>query len=400
MALKNTNNTYGTITRFFHWVSAALIATLIAVGLFMSDMAYSPEKLEIYALHKSFGLLVLFLLIGRLVWRLISVQPQALGTHKRWETILAKIVHVFFYAALAAIPLSGWLMSSAEEFPVPFFGLQMPDLVEKNEALFDFMKETHEILAFALLGVLALHIAGAFKHHILDRDETLIRMASTIKIIPVILLVIAGGFYLTVGYLVLKGTKSQSQIANISSVKSITSPQPVSQKSWTILHDQSSLTFEAQMYRTPFTGTFGNFDGTILFDPNDLQNAKADIRIDMSSVTSGNADRDSQILTADWFDIEHFPDARFQSLRFEALGDDRYIVIGTLTIRDVGLPVTLPFTLTTRINNQGREIAEMSGKIELNRLDFGIGQGEWSNDKTVATSVIVNVSLTTQKTGQ
>ena len=393
MQIKNTQTEYGLIARIFHWGMAALIAVLVLVGLFMTDMAYSPEKLELYALHKSFGLLVLFLILGRRIWRFASPSPRPLGTHQNWEKALAKIVHVFFYLALAALPLSGWLMSSAGEFPVPFFGLQMPDLTGKNEALFDVMKAVHGSLALILLAVLALHIAGAFKHHMMDRDETLTRMASGLKPVPVLLLTVAGVFFVVAGSLWLKGQGTPVQETAASSFQP-GNPDHLSDKGWVIVPEKSSLAFEAQMYGTAFTGAFHDFGGTILFDPDNLKAAKADIRMDMSSVVTGNKDRDSQILTADWFDVETFPEARFESLRFEAAGEGRYIVIGTLTIRDVSLPVSLPFTLTIQKDSEGRDLAEMEGTLTLNRLDFGIGQGEWQDTKTVADRVSIKVSLT------
>ena len=110
-------NRYGLGAKFFHWSIALLIFGLILVGFYMKGLPYSPDKLQIYGLHKSFGLMVLWLASVRIVWRQFVKPPLALDTHKNWEKILAKITHIFLYIAMIGMPLTGWLMSSAGEYP-------------------------------------------------------------------------------------------------------------------------------------------------------------------------------------------------------------------------------------------------------------------------------------------
>ena len=121
MSLTNTDEEYGAVARLLHWATAFLIFGLIPVGLYMTSMAYGPEKLEIYVLHKSFGFLALFIVIARLAWRVLSIPPEHLMTHAGWERTLAGMTHAFLYLAVIGMPMSGWLMSSAGEYPVPFF---------------------------------------------------------------------------------------------------------------------------------------------------------------------------------------------------------------------------------------------------------------------------------------
>ncbi|HPF79071.1 MAG TPA: cytochrome b/b6 domain-containing protein, partial [Alphaproteobacteria bacterium] len=94
MLLKNTKETYGLIAKAFHWPTAIIIMALILVGLYMGSMENGPDKLQVYMLHKSFGILVLWLVGLRIVWRLINTQPAALPNHKPWERILAKLAHL------------------------------------------------------------------------------------------------------------------------------------------------------------------------------------------------------------------------------------------------------------------------------------------------------------------
>lgn len=177
MTLKNTAESYGAVAKGFHWVIAVLIIGLLAVGLYMSDLPPDPFKFQLYGMHKAFGITVLGLAVLRLLWRFSAVVPASLPHHAQWEKFLARAAHYALYALMIAIPLSGWAMSSAGGHPVSFFGLfEIPPLVGKNPELGHDLAELHETLAWTLMGVLALHIAGAIKHHFVDKDETLRRM--------------------------------------------------------------------------------------------------------------------------------------------------------------------------------------------------------------------------------
>ena len=177
MCLKNTAERFGFVAQGFHWVIGLLIIGMLALGFYMADLEPGPEMLKLYGLHKSFGALVLMLVILRIIWRLMNVTPSPLAGHARWEVVLAKSVQGILYLAMLSMPLSGWLLSSSAGYPVSFFGLfDLPALVGKSKPLHDLAEEIHEITAFVLIGALTLHIAGALKHHIIDRDETIARM--------------------------------------------------------------------------------------------------------------------------------------------------------------------------------------------------------------------------------
>lgn len=173
---KNTSETYGLIAKMFHWLMALLIIGMLALGLYMEELPPSPDKYAIYGLHKSFGLLVLWLVGARIIWRLSNKQPKPQETHQKWERILAKIVHLLLYIAMIGMPLTGWMMSSFGGHDVAFFGIKMPALSAENKDISKIMNEIHSILAFTLMGIIGLHFVGALKHHFIDKDETLKRM--------------------------------------------------------------------------------------------------------------------------------------------------------------------------------------------------------------------------------
>jgi len=397
MPLSNTDDRYGGIARGFHWLTAILIFGMIPAGLYMVDMAYSPEKLQIYGLHKSVGLLIMILACARIVWRFFSLPPEAMDTHATWECFLAKGVHAFLYLAMIGMPVTGWLMSSAGEFPVTFFGLPVPALTGRNPDLYLAMRTAHGVFAFTLIGAIGLHAAGALKHHLIDRDSTLVRMAgrqarwAVLVIIPVLTLFFAG-----VGWLTLTGEHPPEDAAPVVA-EAEEEKTPLAPHEWRIVKGQSEIAFEAVMNGESFTGTFGEFGGTIVFDPENLQNAKATITIGMNSAKTGSPERDTQIAGAEWFYAESFPDAQFDTIAFERGAENSYVAIGNLTLRGVTLPVTLPFTLSIADEAGGRRVASMKGMATLDRTSFGIGQGQWADPKAVAHTVRVAVSVTAEQ---
>jgi cytochrome b561 len=176
MLIKNTEHRFGLIAILLHWIMAIIIIGMLILGLYMADLPISAEKLKYYGWHKEFGILVLMLAIVRLTWRLSNVTPSLLNL-QTWERLLARAAHYAFYFFMFALPISGWLLTSAANVPPSFFGLfTLPSLVSASETQRLFFTEIHEWLAFALIGTFCLHVAGALKHFIIDRDDTLQRM--------------------------------------------------------------------------------------------------------------------------------------------------------------------------------------------------------------------------------
>lgn len=398
MSLVNTEEEYGLVAKIFHWVIAVLIIGLLPVGLGMGALPNEPFKFQIYAMHKSFGLLVFFLGLGRIIWRFVSPPPEHLESHAKWEVTLASAAHFWLYVCIIGMPLSGWLMSNAGEFPVPFFGLQMPALIGKNEALGDLFYEVHEILAYTLLFVLALHAAGALKHHVIDKDETLKRMTfaqAGIGLTVLIVVILGASYFLSAGVILREFMNPESEEAEQAESAQQISPSTVvpdtanlPKDGWAIIPGISKLQFTGVLYNAPFTGDFGDFGGTIVFNPDDLSNAKADITIHMDKISTGDADRDQNIVGAEWFDAGKFPTARYVTTKFEKADGNKYVAIGDLTIRDKTMPLVIPFTLD--IENK---TAHMQGEVTLNRTNFGVGEGQWADESTVKHDVKVNIDL-------
>ena len=403
MQVMNSDEKYGAVAKLFHWTIAFMILGLIPVGLGMGMMENSPLKLEVYALHKSFGLLVFFLGIARLVWRFITPAPDHLPSHKRWEQMLAKASHAWLYVCIFGMPLSGWLMSSAGEFPVPFFGLQMPDIIGKDEQLGDLFFLVHQVLAYTLLFILALHIAGALKHHFIDRDETLQRMTwgKAGKIAVIILIIEVGGIYALSGATIIRknfitapGEEAQKKLQEAppglaAPNYNVPGEKTPGKDGWAIVQGPTKVEFKASLYKTEFTAMTGDVTGDITFNPDDLENAIVKIRVGTKALYSGDQERDNTMKGKEWLDSENYPDIWFVADEFERGEGDNYVAIGTLNIRGKTLPLILPFTL-----DLSNKKAHMTGSVNLNRLDFDIGAGNWADEGTVSHMVTIMVDLT------
>ncbi|MEQ8390166.1 MAG: cytochrome b [Thalassospira sp.] len=176
MVIKSHEKGFGGVTKSLHWVMAALVITVFSIGWYMDLLPLGLAKLEWMSRHKSLGVTVLSLAVLRIVWRLCEPTPKALGNHKL-ERLAAKLGHLGLYGVMIAMPLSGWVMSSAANFPVSVFGLfTLPNLVAPNKELFETLRTVHWALSWAIVGLVGIHIAAALKHHFIDRDATLRRM--------------------------------------------------------------------------------------------------------------------------------------------------------------------------------------------------------------------------------
>ncbi len=182
MLLKNTPERYGAVTKFFHWTIALLILALLCIGIYMAD--YAPKDaslLQLFALHKSTGLLVFALAFCRICWHLYTRPAEFTVTIKPWEKILARITHGALYFCMLAMPLTGWVFSTIKRGGVPFFGLfTLPQPFDQQDPATKWWggmaADLHGIIGYTLIGIIALHAAGALKHFIIDKDLTLQRM--------------------------------------------------------------------------------------------------------------------------------------------------------------------------------------------------------------------------------
>ena len=172
---------YSTVAIVFHWLLGISIFAMFAIGIYMSDLPFSPTRLKLYNYHKWAGITFLALSVLRLVWRLTNKPPALPKTivqaMPNWQTKIYHSTHYAMYALFFAVPLIGWAFSSAAGFPIVLFGvLPLPDFVAVDKEFAKLIKELHAISAFTLMGLVLLHIAAALKHHVIDKDDLISRM--------------------------------------------------------------------------------------------------------------------------------------------------------------------------------------------------------------------------------
>lgn len=160
-----------------HWLVTFLILAAFPLGLYMSDLVLSPLKLKLISYHKWLGVTVFLLAAIRLAWRATHTTPPLPAAMPAWQQRAAHGLHHLLYLLLFLVPLSGWLMSSAKGFQTVYLGLlPLPDLLAKDQALGDLLRQAHQLINYALLALVAAHVGAALKHHFIDRDGILARM--------------------------------------------------------------------------------------------------------------------------------------------------------------------------------------------------------------------------------
>lgn len=168
---------YTRTAKAIHWLMAILIFGLLALGFYMHDLPLSPEKLKLYSWHKWAGVTAFLLVLIRLAWRVTHVPPALPASMPKAMQFAAHAGHLALYGLMIAIPLSGWLMSSAKGFQTVWFGvLPIPDLLEKNKEVGDLLQTVHMSLNLLLAVTIAGHVGAALKHHFVDKDDILTRM--------------------------------------------------------------------------------------------------------------------------------------------------------------------------------------------------------------------------------
>ncbi len=404
----HTVNRYGGIAQLFHWLTALLIVVMYALGWYMADLELAdPSKFALYQIHKSIGITIFVLAVLRLLWRLTHPAPPLPETMSSWERLAAEAAHWGLYGLILIQPLIGVLQSNAANFPIVFWGgYELPALLAPNETLDKLLVDAHHLLANVLAGMVLLHVAAALRHHVLLKDDVLRRMLPGMG--TAITAAVLGLLLIVPPFMLIYGGQLRQQVATPSAgeVAAEREPvttgeddsEPVPDDAWTV-EEGSTLGFIALQQGSEVAGTFGQFDATIVFDPDDLDSSRIDVDIDVTSIDTGQDSRDQTLNSPSFFDSAAWPSAAFKSGTITGRGEGQYEAAGTLTIRDVTRDVVLTFTLDIQPDpaDPSRELAVASGKLPILRLDYGVGQGDWTSTATVADEVVITIDIEASK---
>lgn len=415
---------YATVAIILHWLIA--LAIVVQVGLAWRMGSKTPEGFALTQLHKSIGVTILVLSIIRLGWRLTNPPPPEPPGLAWWERVLSQAVHWGFYAIMIGMPLTGWLMVSTSRIAIPtllFWTVPWP-AIPGTETLAPAAKDLahtigksgHSLLALGVYGLFVLHVGGALKHQIFERDTPILsRMAPGAvsgrwwdpRMILILLAVLGAAAF---GEFVNPPRPAQgpppiaeaptapflpeSPAAPTTAPTAAATPAPTAALStaplaWKVAPG-SSLNFQTVWSGDAVQGRFDSWKADILFGPDALDRSRVTVIIDMTSAKTGDDQRDASLPSADWFDAATHPKAVFTATKFEKAGADRYVAHGTLDLRGVKKPVDLPFKLKI-VGDK----AQMSGEASLDRTHFGVGQGEFAATDQVPAKVVIRVQLNT-----
>ena len=175
--MNQNRHPYSALAIGLHWLVFVFVIANWLLGPYMADLPLSPQKLKYFSWHKWIGVTVFLLAVFRLAWRLFHPPPPLSVSVPPWQRHLAQASHLILYLLIFAVPVTGWLYSSASGVPTVYLGwVQLPDLVGRDKALAELLKQAHIFLNMTLLAVVLVHVAAAFKHHFIDHDDVLARM--------------------------------------------------------------------------------------------------------------------------------------------------------------------------------------------------------------------------------
>lgn len=397
------NIRYNAVARFFHWLVAGLIVSQYILAK-LAERAEEQDRivaqLGLLANHKSVGITILALAMLRLTWRLTHSPPKLPRDMPRWQHAISGLVHWVIYGLIFALPISGWLMSSAKSYSVSVFNLfVLPDFVAANEALANNLLNIHELLGKALFVVAVLHILAAFKHLFIDKDGVMQRMAGWggVALFAVCVVVVISQF----GILKTKAPaaqKDQITAQQPGQINVVAETTEASQKakasnlpSWQIDYANSYIKFSGDQAGASFTGQWQAWQADIRFSGTNLGASQFDVTIDIASVASGDAERDGYIVGEDFFNQEQYAQASFVASEFTKQ-EGGYTTIGQLTMKNTTKPAEFNFTISETA--QGNELV---GRARLDRLAWNIGTGDWADTSWVGQFVDVEVKVVTMK---
>lgn len=397
----NTDQTYGTVSKLFHWLTALLILTLIPLGIVANGLPQDTSeevarKALLFSVHKTLGVTTFFVALLRIAWVVIQPKPGSLHPERKVEHWAAETVHWLLYGSLLVVPLSGWVHHASTSGFAPIwwpFGQNLP-LVPKSENLAAVTAGLHVVFERVLVAALLLHVAGALKHHFVDRDATLRRMwfgrvalprirPNRWRSLPLISALTAWCIAVGIGGMMGLYASHAAQSPAEGTLAEVASEWQVT---------DGEIVIEVTQLGAEVQGRFAEWTAAISFDP-DIPNGKAgevEVTVSIPSLTLGSVT--SQTMGADFFDAANHPTATFKADIVTI--PDGYAANGTLTLKGNEVPVRLPYSLTL-----DGDTASMVSSTTLNRLDFGIG-ANIPDEKAVGFAVDVRVSITATRVAE
>jgi len=389
---------YSSVAITLHWVIALAIVGMILGGWYMSDLPDgAPGQYFLYQMHKSVGITILLLSVARLIWRGMNPPPVLPDDMSGLEKTASHLVHLGFYGLMIALPLTGWLYSSVSvklDVPTVLYGvISWPDVpfVEglKTEAASGVVNFIHSKLAWVALALLALHVAGAIKHEISAEEGVLKRMIPGLfgktekPRAPGRGAVTAFGSALGL-LLVVAGASPVLSV--LSGAGGAVTTNAAFQANWSVVPEASSISFSGTHDGNAYSGSFGNWDAAIRFDPETPEMASVSVTVStLSAVASQKLYTDS-LPSPEWFNTAAFPTAFVEVVDITKSDDGSYASTASLTLKDLTVSAAFPFSLEI-----DGDLARMSGQAIFQRTELNLGQSSDPGADWVSEDVTVDV---------
>ncbi|MGD9661123.1 MAG: cytochrome b/b6 domain-containing protein [Porticoccaceae bacterium] len=421
---------YTAVAISLHWLIAAAILANIALGLWMGAAINSASAqagaVSVFQFHKSLGLTVLVLSLLRLAWRLLYPPPQPVSMVP-WQQRLATATHWLFYGLMIAIPLSGWFYVSAQwrgdapfNIPTLWFGLfEVPHLFGLGEAGRALRQQvaavafnTHGAMALALVILLVLHVGAALGHHFILRDGVLARMLPWLasREQPIAApsgqrpsgrnLAAAGMTVLVAALLIgyaattrLTSAPVQAATGKAAVLQTLVTGSATQAPLWPVATANSHIRFAGVHAGRRFNGHFGDWQAAIHIDSQAPQQSFIAAVVATGSATDGVPLHDRSLPQGEWFDVANHPHATFRSTAIEPRGDNRYGVVGILTIK------THAVELKPLILSLEGDTARISGSVEIDRAEVDMGMESDPNGQYVSRTIEIHVEIDVRRSG-
>ena len=391
---------YSAVAIGLHWAIALLLFGNIFLAWNMHTADNRPIE-DLFQLHKSIGISVLFLSFIRIAWRLMNPPPPLPEDMPKLEKLASHLVHMGFYGAMILLPITGWILVSASKFNVStvLFGVIswphlpiLPELsTDAKSALHEPVEFVHSKLAWVVIVLAGLHVAGALKHQFSAEEGVLKKMIPGVfgKTSPPARTRgawLAFGSALLVFVLIatipLAGRTSASPAPELPSTTEVNS-------GWVVDQANSYIRFAGIYDGGPFEGEVKTWNATIDFDADNLAESSANVSIDTGSAKTSSKLYNDTLRTAEWFHVAEFPVAKVTVDGFSET-ETGYVANVTLTLKDITITVPLAFQLSEQ--DDGSTMMTGSTKLDRSALDLGMESdptGDW-----VDMTVDINVQVT------
>ena len=395
MSRSNTDTRYGSVAKTFHWLTALLIFSALAVGFIAHNAPYEDSaqlavKANLFSLHKTIGLTAFFTAVLRILWAFTQPRPKLLNGDHGAEAWAAETAHWVLYSAMVLVPLTGWMHHAATTGFAPIwwpFGQSLP-FVPKDPTVAAILGGAHYLFMIVLVLTLLAHAGGALKHFVIDQDKTLQRMLPgktdlpepPVKqpghLLPALTAVAiwAGALVIGTGNGLFAVESQSGESAALAEVSS----------EWQV--QSGTLGIAVQQFGAEVGGEFADWTAQIAFQETATDGKHGDVLVTIAigSLTLGSVT--DQALGADYLNASAFPTATFTADILAA--ETGYVAEGTLALNGHEISTSLPFTLALEGNN-----ATMNGSLQLDRRAFHVGD-DMTDESSLGFGVDVNVALT------